>query len=130
MKTGRKGGESLLRCGYISCAILLFSSFSWADPVLRPTPDIKAPSNSDADSVKVIQEIGTKWWLKNRGMLAEESLSVKGYFSIGRPIKDFADRGDTVWEVRVLYIEGQPTGVLWINEKNQKVIGLGLEPKQ
>jgi hypothetical protein len=130
MKTGRKGSEGLLRCWHISCAILLLCTFSWAEPVLQPILDLKAPSISDADRVKVIHDIGDEWWFRNRGRLAEERLSVKGYFSVVRPIKDFADRGDTVWEVRILHSLGPPTGVLWINEKNQKVIGLGLDQKQ
>jgi hypothetical protein len=35
-------------------------------------------------------------------------------------------RADRVWEVRVVHLEGAPTGVLWVHDKTQKVIALGL----
>jgi hypothetical protein len=102
-------------------------TFLHAEPLGQPIPDLKAPLIADAARTKKIEHIGIRWLLKNRGLLAEESASVKGYFSVARPIKGFADRNDVVWEVRIDYIEGQPTGILWINEKTQKVIALGLD---
>ena len=44
-------------------------------------PDLKSPAASDEKRVSEIGEISLKWWLKNRGVLAEESLHVAGYFS-------------------------------------------------
>jgi hypothetical protein len=104
------------------CAILS------AEPVLQPIPDLKPPSAGDLATKKRIESIGTEWWLKNRGLLAEESPRVAGYFYVFRSIKGFADRGDRVWEIRMIYLGTQcPTGVLWINEKSGKILGLGLE---
>ena len=118
-----------MRCLKGLWIIPAFCTFLDAETIGQPIPDLKAPLPADAARVKQVENIGTLWWLKNRGLLAEESPRVVGYFSVFRPIKGFADRGDIVWEVRILYIGSQPTGILWVNEKNQKVIGLGLDQK-
>jgi hypothetical protein len=96
---------------------------------LQPLPDLKTPAASDKERLSKIHDIATAWWLKNRGLLAEESIRVAGYFSIVRPIEDFAKRDDRVWEVRVIYSHSSPTGILWVNDKTGKVLGLGVEAK-
>jgi hypothetical protein len=97
---------------------------------LTPVPDLESPSANDQTRVSEIREIGFRWWFKNRGLLAEESFRVAGYFSVTRPIAEFAARGDRVWEVRVVHLHtGGPSGVLWINDKTERVIGLGGEDK-
>jgi hypothetical protein len=97
---------------------------------LTTGPDLKSPAASDEKRVSEIREISLAWWLKNRGLLAEESFKVAGYFSVARPIANFAIRDDRVWEVRVLHIHtGGPTGIIWINDKTEKVIALGVEKK-
>jgi hypothetical protein len=97
---------------------------------LTQLPDLKSPAASEEKRVSEIREIGLSWWLKNRGLLAEESFKVAGYFSVARPIADFAARDDRVWEVRVLHLHTRgPTGILWINDKTEKVIALGAEEK-
>lgn len=97
---------------------------------LTPVPDLKSPSANDQKRVSEIREIAFKWWFKNRGLLAEESFRVAGYFSVTRPIAEFAARDDRVWEVRVVHLHtGGPSGVLWINDKTERVIGLGTEEK-
>lgn len=98
---------------------------------LTPVPDLKSPAASDEKRTSEIRKIGLEWWLKNRGLLAEESFKVAGYFSVVRPIAQFAARDDRVWEVRILYLHtGGPTGILWINDKTEKVIALGAEEKE
>lgn len=93
---------------------------------LEPLPDLKSPTAKDKERVSQINQIGTQWWLKHRGLLAEESLRVVGYFSVARPIADFANKNDRVWEVRIVYMyTGVPAGILWVNDKNGQVIGLG-----
>ncbi len=97
---------------------------------LTPVPDLKSPSASDHKRVSEIREIGFKWWFKYRGLLAEESFRIVGYFSVTRPIAGFAARDDRVWEVRVVHLHtGGPSGVLWINDKTERVIGLGAEER-
>ncbi len=98
---------------------------------LTPSPDLKSPGASDEKRESEITKICLEWWLKNRGLLAEESFKVAGYFSVARPIAKFAARDDRVWEVRVLHLHtGGPTGILWINDKTEKVIALGAEEKE
>jgi hypothetical protein len=98
---------------------------------LKPMPDLTTPSRGDEKRVAAIRELGTQWWLHSRGLLAEESVRVVGYFRVSRPIPRFAEREDRAWEVRIIHLEGAPTGVLWINDKTQNVIALGLpEPEK
>jgi hypothetical protein len=110
--------------------VLVLCTCLHAEPIGQPIPDLKAPSSSEVPRAEKMRSIGTEWWLKNRGLLAEESLKVAGYFCVVRPIPGLADRGDIVWEIRVIHLEGSPTGILWINEKTQKVIGLGIGQKE
>jgi hypothetical protein len=93
-----------------------------------PISGLQTPSVLDASRAKRLESIGLDWWMHNRGLLAEESLKIAGYFSVVRPIKGFANRDDIVWEIRIIHLDGSPTGILWINEKTRKVIGLGVEP--
>ncbi len=98
---------------------------------MRALPDLKSPAASEEKRASEIEKIGVEWWLKNRGLLAEEALRVAGYFSAARPIAEFAARDDRVWEVRVIYLHtGGPSGILWINDRTGKVIALGIEDKK
>jgi len=93
-----------------------------------PVTGLQPPSILDASHAQKLKIIGLRWWMHNRGLLKEESQEIAGYFSVVRPIKGFADRGDIVWEIRMLHLDdATPDGILWINEKTQKVIGLGVE---
>lgn len=110
--------------------VLLVFGISAKSSELKPLPDLQPPSNVDKKHVSQIETIALQWWLKNRGLLAEESLRVAGYFSVARPIAKFAARDDRVWEIRVIYMHtGGPSGILWINDRTSKVIGLGVEDK-
>ncbi len=111
----------------IAFAILLLCTFLRAEPMGHPIHDLEAPLSSDAGRVRHVEDIGIGWWLKNRGLLAEETVKVKGYFSVVRPIKGFANQNDIVWEVRIAIMGVRPTGILWVNENNEKVMGLGLD---
>jgi hypothetical protein len=98
---------------------------------MRALPDLKSPAANEEKRVSQIEKIGLEWWLKNRGLTAEEALRVAGYFSVARPIAEFAARDDRVWEVRVIHLHtGGPSGILWINDRTGKVIGLGVEDKK
>jgi hypothetical protein len=111
----------------IFCAIFSICPLLRATPYLQPVSDLKTPSTAEAALGKELAGVGQDWWLKNRGLLAEESPRVAGYFYAFRSIKGFADRGDRIWEVRMIYLFTQcPTGVLWINEKTKAVMGLGV----
>jgi hypothetical protein len=102
-----------------------------AAAVLKPGPDLKSPSADDEKRVTEMRELALRWWFTNRGMLAEESVRVAGYFQVARPIADFAARDDRVWEVRVVHLHsGGPSGVLWINDRTEKVIALGVPAKE
>jgi hypothetical protein len=94
---------------------------------LTPTPDLNPPSAGEEKRAMEIREVALRWWFKHRGLLAEESVRVAGYFQVARPISGFAARDDRVWEVRVVHLHsGGPSGVLWIHDKTERVIGLGL----
>jgi hypothetical protein len=98
---------------------------------MRALPDLKSPAANEEKRVSQIKKIGLEWWLKNRGLAAEEALRVAGYFSVPRPIAEFGARDDRVWEVRVIHLHtGGPSGILWINDRTGKVIGLGVEDKK
>jgi hypothetical protein len=115
---------SMKRYAFVIAWILLGLTATAAE--LKPKPDLTAPSTGDEKRVAEIREVGTRWWMQSRGLLAEESVRVVGYFRVIRPIPQFAERDDRVWEVRIIHLEGAPTGVLWINDKTQKVMALGL----
>jgi hypothetical protein len=98
---------------------------------MRALPDLKSPAANEENRVSQIEKIGLEWWLKNRRLTAEEALRVAGYFSVARPIAEFAARDDRVWEVRVIHLHtGGPSGILWINDRTGKVIGLGVKDKK
>jgi hypothetical protein len=98
---------------------------------LTLVPDLISPAAGDEKRISEIGKIGVAWWVGNRGRLAEESFRVAGYFAVARPIAQFAIRDDRVWEVRVLHLHsGAPTGILWINDRTEKVIALGAEEKE
>jgi hypothetical protein len=88
--------------------------------------DLRPPMPQDGKRVIEVRDIGVQWWFENRGILAEESLKVAGYFITARPLAEFSARDDRVWEVRVLHLHtGGPSGVLWVNDSNGKVIAMG-----
>jgi hypothetical protein len=98
---------------------------------VRKLPDLTSPSAHERKRASEIETIGLAWWFKNRGMAAEESLIVAGHFSVARPIAGFAARDDRVWEIRVIHLHtGGPSGILWVNDRTGRVIGLGVEEKK
>lgn len=97
---------------------------------LKPLPDLQPPAGVDQKQLARIEDLGREWWQKNRGLLAEESLKLAGYFSVARPLANFAERNDRVWEIRVVHMHsGGPTGILWVNEKSGQVVGLGADAR-
>jgi hypothetical protein len=111
----------------IWCTILLICPLLRAAPYGQQIPDLKIPTPAEATIGKELAQVGETWWLKNRGLLAEESPRTAGYFYAFRSIRGFANRGDRIWEVRMIYLGTRcPTGVLWVNEKTKQVLGLGL----
>ncbi len=98
---------------------------------LTPMPDLKAPESAEDQSVAAVRDFAVGWWMRNQGLLAEESFRVAGHFQVVRPIPGFAARDDRVWEVRVIHMHtGGPSGILWINDKTKKVIALGAAEKK
>jgi hypothetical protein len=94
---------------------------------LQPVPDLTPPSAADEKRATEIRKLALRWWVAHRGLLAEESLRVAGHFQVVRPISGFAVRGDRVWEVRVVHLHGgTPSGVLWINDRTEELIALGV----
>jgi hypothetical protein len=119
-----RNGASLL-IGYISDVAPDREFAVWS-----PSPDLKPPTAGEERRAFEIGEIAREWWLKNRGLLAEESFKVAGSFSAARPISKFAARDDRLWEVRVLHLHtGSPTGILWINDRTGRVLALGANEK-
>ena len=107
----------------IGWVLLAFASLG---AEMKPAPDLKPPSGGDERRVAEIHKIGMRWWLEHRGLLAEETVRVVGSFQAIRGIPRFAEGGDRVWEVRIVHLRGAPTGVLWVSDRNQKVMSLGL----
>jgi hypothetical protein len=88
---------------------------------LMPASDLMPPAASDGRRVAEIREVGLAWWVKNRGLLAEESPRVAGSFAVVRPMGQFAGRDDRVREVRIIQLQaGGPTGILWSHTRPSK----------
>jgi hypothetical protein len=75
------------------------------------------------------RERATEFWFKAQGILAEESIRPERAFKAVRAIEGFAERDDRIWEVRVVYLTGQTTGLLWINARTKRVQALGVPVK-
>lgn len=73
----------------------------------------------------IAEEMALQYWFTGHGLLAEEGLGVTGLFRIGRDIKDFASRGEWVWEVRVTHHGVGLDGVMWINAHTKKIRAFG-----
>ena len=75
--------------------------------------------------ILVLTAIALQYWFKNHGLLAEEGIGATGLFRIGRDIKDFAARGEWVWEIRVIQHGLSLDGVIWINAHTKKILAFG-----
>jgi hypothetical protein len=73
----------------------------------------------------IAEDMALQYWVKNHGLLAEEGVGATGLFRIGRDIKDFATRGEWIWEIRVIHHGLSLDGVIWINAHTKKIRALG-----
>ncbi|WP_255989255.1 hypothetical protein [Chitinolyticbacter albus] len=80
---------------------------------------------SSIPSPSTAEDLATRYWFSNHGLLAEEGLRVSGLFRIGRDIKGFAAKGEWVWEVRVTHLGFSLDGVIWINAHSKKIHAFG-----
>ena len=109
---------------YLPILVLALSLAAQAQGIW--TPDLRSPSPRDEKRMTEVQEIGLQWWFQHHGVLAEESFKVAGSFITARPIAQFSERDDRIWELRVLHLHtGGPSGILWVNDKTGKVIAMG-----
>lgn len=73
----------------------------------------------------IAEDMALQYWFKNHGLLAEEGVGATGLFRIGRDIKEFATRGEWVWEIRVIQHGLSLDGLIWINAHTKKILAFG-----
>jgi hypothetical protein len=88
-------------------------------------PSFKSLEASSVPTPAVAEYLATQRWLRDPGLLAQESLVVTGLFFTGREIKGLASGGQWVWEVRVLHMGGQVDGVIWVNAHTRQALVMG-----
>jgi len=91
---------------------------------IKPIPDLKPVSDYPSEKIDEISRMALKHW----PFLAEESPKVAGTFRTVRAIPDFSQKGDLIWEVRIVHMSQAPSGILWINDRTKGVLVLG-DPK-
>ena len=85
----------------------------------RPPFELKGATVSTEARAK---EIAGVEYFKNHGWLAEESSHVTGIVTLGIDLPEFANKGDQIWEVRVMkLLEGELRAVIWVHAKTEKV---------
>lgn len=80
---------------------------------------------SELPSVEAARKAVFAYWVREQGLLAEESTHVSGLYRIGRDIPGLATRGQWVWEVRVLHFDGGIDGLIWINAHSKEMQSWG-----
>jgi hypothetical protein len=100
---------------------LLCPIVALAQTQLKPIPDLKPASEYTKDKIEEIGRLAYHHWQ----FLAEEAPRVSGSFKTIRPIQGFSEKGDLIWEVRIIHLTQVPTGILWINDRTKDVLVLG-----
>lgn len=76
-----------------------------------------------------IRKVALEFWLRERGLLAEERIEIVREFDAPRPITGFTEKGERIVEVCVMHISNAPSGILWLHEKSGAVQAIGLNAK-
>ena len=102
----------LAMCGIVSMGKDL------ASPPLQ-IEGTKLPTQSDAKRVAFEAYVKKM----NLEILAEEGVREReiAIVTLGYDVRDFAAKGERIWEVRVLTIEGRLRSIVWINPNTEKV---------
>lgn len=54
-------------------------------------------------------------------ILANESVQDIAIVTLGYDVRDFAAKGERIWEARVLTIEGRLRAIIWVNPRSEGV---------
>ena len=54
-------------------------------------------------------------------ILANESVQDIAIVTLGYNVRDFAAKGERIWEARVLTIEGKLRAIIWVNPRSESV---------
>lgn len=110
----------------IATIFTFISSIKAADKTLSTDiPGLQPATNLSQPKIKEIHQIVFSHW----PLLAEEAPKIAGSFKTVRPIPEFSDRGDLIWEVRIIHLVNTPSGIIWINDRTKKCIVLGAPNK-
>lgn len=55
-------------------------------------------------------------------ILAEESVRTVAIIKVGYDISGFAKKGDLIWDTRVLALENELRGIIWVHPGTEKVL--------
>ena len=88
---------------------------------IKSIPDLRPASDYPAEKIDEISRMTFHHW----PFLAEEAPKVAGTFKTMRAIPNFSQRGDLIWEVRIIHMLNTPSGILWINDRTKEVIVFG-----
>lgn len=90
-------------------------------PELKAIPDLKPASEYPKEQIEQVAKLAFRHWQ----FLAEESPNVAGSYKTARAIPGFSQKGDLIWEVRIIHLVQAPTGILWINDRTKEALVLG-----
>jgi hypothetical protein len=78
-----------------------------------------AKVSAQADAKRIAFEAYAK---KMRAeILANESVQDIAIVTLGYDVRDFAAKGERIWETRVLTIEGRLRAIIWVNPRSESV---------
>jgi hypothetical protein len=85
------------------------------------------PTTLEIEGTKISTEAEAKRFASDNyikkmqlNVLATESIREISIIKLGFDIKNFANKGEKLWEARVKTIEGELRAIIWINPKTEK----------
>jgi hypothetical protein len=74
------------------------------------------------EGISEAEKLTLEFWQKHGGDAPLDAISVDGAFAIGSDVDGFAEKGDSIWEVR---LGRDKFGLLWINSRTKKIQAIG-----
>ena len=106
------------KIAYLS--FLLFISLIMARDLTKPSLEINGASVSTEAQARAIAGKAYVSKMKMK-VLSTEAVSEVKIIKIGYTIEGFAEAGDSLWETRVMTIDGAYRAIIWVNPSNEKI---------